>query len=95
MKTLTWTLLLVGLASTGCVWDQSFSWPPGQKPGAEVMAAKSQRSHPSGVRPEQVNEDNAQRMAQALEAEMDADAEAPPLSPEDSTPGKSGKGRGK
>ncbi len=88
MKTFTWIVILATLASAGCIWDQSFTWPPVRKTGSEPVVAKPQRSRAPGVRPEQVNENNAHQMVQALEAEMDVDEESGPLPAEEPAPGK-------
>jgi hypothetical protein len=81
-------IILAGLASAGCLGD----WPYriAQKPGPETLAAKPGRARLSGVRPDQVNEKNARQAAQALEEELEADAEAPPLSISEEAPRKPG-----
>ena len=72
MKPVLWSILLAASAAAGCV-TSPISWPPDKAPPASNPA----RGRVSTVRPEQVNEANARKAAEALQAEMDAD-NAPP-----------------
>jgi hypothetical protein len=74
MRTVLWGMALIGLSSVGCIWDQSFAWPPGKKSASEALV-KPSRSHAPAVRPEQVTPENAFQIARALEEELDADTD--------------------
>jgi hypothetical protein len=87
MRIFAGIVVLAGLAGAGCLGDWSNRMV--QKPGPETLDARSSRPPNPVVRPDQVNEHNAHRAAQALEEELEADAEAPPLSIPEEAPRKS------
>ena len=86
MKRGAWILLLPLLASTGCV---NFSWPEGVRPwhksGSEpsTTAVKVERdpAEPLPILDDQVNEGNAEKMANALRDELDFAETHPPEAP--------------
>lgn len=72
MKRWAW-LLLLALAAPGCLTP-----PPKVIEEPPVPPVKQSDLKPPPVKPDQVNENNAQEMLQALQAEVERDRNAPP-----------------
>ncbi len=67
-------VLLAALSATGCVISP-FQADTNTTPPTEPLVSRPARPRPPAVRPEQVHEDNADKIAEALERELKAEAE--------------------